>query len=48
VSRDPSLSADIVRLLDQGATDPAALIASLFTRAGIRYALADNGRPRLL
>jgi hypothetical protein len=48
VSRDPSLSADIARLLDQGAPDPAALIASLFTRAGVRYALAENGRPRLL
>jgi len=48
VSHDPSLSADIARLLDQGAPDPAALIASLFHRAGIRYALADDGRPRLL
>jgi hypothetical protein len=48
VSHDPSLSADIARLLDQGAADPAALIASLFTRAGIRFALAENGRPRLL
>lgn len=48
VSRDPTLSADIVRLLDQGAPDPSALIASLFTRAGVRYALAENGRPRLL
>jgi hypothetical protein len=47
-SRDPSLSADIARLLDRGDPDPAALIASLFTRAGIRYALADDGRPRLL
>ena len=48
VSHDPSLSADIARLLDQGAPDPAALIASLFTRAGIRYALAPNGAPRLV
>jgi hypothetical protein len=48
VSRDPSLSADIARLLDQGAPDPAALIASLFTRAGVRHALAENGRLRLL
>jgi len=47
-SHDPSLSADIGRLLDEGAADPAALIASLFTRAGIRYALAGDGRPRLL
>ena len=42
VSHDPSLSADIARLLDQGAPDPAALIASLFTRAGMRYALAET------
>jgi hypothetical protein len=48
VSHDPSLSSDIARLLDQGAPDPGALIASLFARAGIRYAVADNGRPRLL
>jgi hypothetical protein len=48
VSHDPSLSADIARLLDRGAPDPAALIASLFTRAGVRYALAEGGRPTLL
>ena len=48
VSHDPSLSADIARLLDQGAPDPAALIASLFTRAGVHYALAEHGRPTLL
>ena len=48
VSHDPSLAADIVRLLDQGSADPASLIASLFTRAGVRYALAGNGRPTLL
>lgn len=48
VSHDRSLSADIARLLDRGADDPAALIASLFARAGVRYALADDGRPRLI
>ncbi|HEV2816887.1 MAG TPA: hypothetical protein VGW40_06670 [Allosphingosinicella sp.] len=48
VSRDPSLSADIARLLDRGDPDPAVLIASLFTRAGVRYALAEGGNPRLL
>ena len=48
VSHDPSLAADIGRLLDQGAPAPAALIASLFTRAGISYALAEHGRPTLL
>jgi hypothetical protein len=48
VSHDRSLSADIARLLDRGDPDPAALIASLFARAGVRYAPADDGRPRLL
>ena len=48
VSHDPSLSADIARLLNSGAPDPAALIASLFTRAGVRYSLTEDGRPRLL
>jgi hypothetical protein len=48
VSHDPSLSADIARLLDQGDPNPGALIASLFHRAGIGYALAENGGPRLL
>jgi len=48
VSHDPSLSADIAGLLDHGAPDPAPVIASLFARAGVRYALAEGGRPRLL
>ena len=47
VSHDPSLAADIGRLLDQGAADPGALIASLFTRAHIAFTLAGDGRPRL-
>ena len=48
VSHDPTLSADIARLLDQGDAHPATLIASLFTRAGIRYARAEDGQVRLL
>jgi hypothetical protein len=48
VSHDPSLAADIARLIDQGAPDPAATIASLFSRAGVRYARAEDGRPHLL
>lgn len=47
VSRDPTLSRDIGILLDRGAADPKAAIASLFTRAGVRFALAGDGTPRL-
>ena len=47
VSGDPSLSQDIGRLLDEGADDPRAAIAALFTRAGIAYSLAEDGMPRL-
>ncbi len=39
VSRDPTLSRDIARLLDRGSPDPAALIASLFERAGVKLAV---------
>jgi len=47
VSGDPSLSRDIGRMLDAGAEDPKAAIASLFTRAGVRFALGEDGTPRL-
>jgi hypothetical protein len=47
VSHDRSLSADIVRLLDTGDADPARAIASLFRRAGLPYALGDDGGIRL-
>lgn len=43
----PTLSAAIARLLDAGAEDPKAAIASLFTRAGIAFTLAEDGTPRL-
>jgi hypothetical protein len=47
VSRDPSLSRDIGRMLDRGAADPGAAIASLFIRAGVRFTRGPNGVPRL-
>ena len=43
VSRNPGLSRDIRRMVENGATDPAAAIASLFARAGVRHRV-DNGR----
>jgi hypothetical protein len=46
-SGDPSLSADIERLLHQGVPDPKAMIASLFLRAGIRHTIASDGVPKL-
>lgn len=47
-SGDPSLHADIGRLIDRGAADPKAALASLFTRAGIAFAPDADGAPRLL
>jgi hypothetical protein len=47
VSRDPSLSRDIGVMLDRGATDPAAWIASLLTRAGVPVTRGPDGRPIL-
>ena len=47
VSRDPGLARDIGRLVDEGATDPKPVIASLFTRAGIRFTPGPDGMPRL-
>ena len=46
-SGDPSLSRDIALMLDRGAEDPKAAIASLFTRAGLRFTLGADGMPRL-
>lgn len=37
VSDDPSLAADIGRLLDEGSTDPAVVIASLLDRVGVQH-----------
>ncbi len=47
VSADPSLAATIERMLDQGAADPAAEIASLFSRAGVPHR-AENGKVMLI
>ncbi|MDQ1152925.1 hypothetical protein [Brevundimonas sp. SORGH_AS_0993] len=42
-SRDPSLRGDVERLLDQGASDPSAVVARLFQRTGVAFRL-QNGR----
>jgi hypothetical protein len=47
VSSDPSLSRDIAAMLDKGAQDPKAAIASLFRRSGVAYAFDDKGAPKL-
>ena len=47
VSRDPSLGRDIGEMLDRGAANPGAAIASLFARAGVRFTPGPNGVPRL-
>ncbi|MFK4057597.1 hypothetical protein [Brevundimonas sp. NPDC046655] len=47
VSGDPSLSATIEKMLDQGAADPAAEIASLFQKTGVRHRV-ENGKVVLI
>ena len=47
VSGDPSLAQTIDRMLDQGAADPAAEIASLFRRAGVPHRV-ENGKVVLV
>ena len=47
VSDDRTLSRDIGVMLDRGAEDPKAAIASLFTRAGVAFARGEDGMPRL-
>ncbi|MET4684862.1 hypothetical protein [Brevundimonas faecalis] len=42
VSGDPSLAADIERMLDQGVADPTAEIASLFRRAGVPHVVEND------
>ena len=42
VARDPSLSADILRMLDEGVDDPATLIGSMFSRVGISHEVRDG------
>ncbi|MEA3043893.1 MAG: hypothetical protein QOH47_1731 [Sphingomonadales bacterium] len=46
-SGDPTLSRDIGTMLDSGVADPKAMIASLFTRAGIAFTPGPDGTPRL-
>lgn len=41
-SGDPSLSRDIGAMLDSGAADPAAAIASLFARAGVAHSVSQG------
>jgi hypothetical protein len=47
VSDDPSLGRDIGVLLDRGSDDPKAMIASLFTRAGVAFTPGEDGMPRM-
>lgn len=47
VSRDPSLRLDVERLLDEGAADPAAVIARLFERTGVGFRM-EAGRVVLV
>jgi hypothetical protein len=42
VSGDSSLSADILRMLAEGVSDPAAVIGSLFSRVGIAHEIHDG------
>jgi hypothetical protein len=42
VSADPSLSADILRMLDEGVADPATLIGSMFSRVGVAHEVRDG------
>lgn len=47
VSGDPSLARDVERLLDEGAADPAAVIARLFDRTGVAHR-RDGNAVRLM
>lgn len=42
LSPDSSLSADILRMLGEGMNDPATLIGSMFSRAGIAHEVRDG------
>jgi hypothetical protein len=46
-SNDPTLSRDIAVLLERGSPDAKAAIASLFSRAGVRFTPGPDGVPRL-
>lgn len=47
VSSDPTLSRDIRAMLEEGASDPRTMIASLFDRAGVRFTRGEDGSVRL-
>lgn len=47
VSRDPSLRLGVEQLLDQGAADPAAVVARLFQRTGVAFRM-EGGRVVLI
>ncbi|MNS49977.1 hypothetical protein D3C72_826130 [compost metagenome] len=47
VSGDPSLAPILDRMLDQGAADPAAVIADLFRRTGVPHRV-ENGKVILI
>jgi hypothetical protein len=42
VAGDATLSADVLRMLDEGVNDPAALIGSMFSRVGIAHDVRDG------
>ena len=46
-TRKPSLSRDIARLLDRGASDPGEFITDLLERAGVNFEVDAMGTPRL-
>jgi len=47
VSQNRTLSRDIAQLLDRGAPDPAAVITSLFGRAGVAFTRDGPNLPRM-
>ncbi|HTU11321.1 MAG TPA: hypothetical protein VMG08_10545 [Allosphingosinicella sp.] len=44
---DPGIVRDIQAMLRSGVSDPKAMLASLFTRAGVRFTPGADGVPRL-
>ena len=44
---EPDVIRDIRTIIDSGAANPKAMLASLFTRAGLRFTPGPDGVPRL-
>jgi hypothetical protein len=44
---DPSVLRGIRMIIESGTADPKAMLASLFTRAGVRFTPGPDGVPRL-